>query len=44
MEDCKISTPYIGSFEQLADVLAKGLSKDQFVKLMSKLGLMDIHF
>ena len=43
LEDYKISTPYIGSSEQLADVLTKGLPKDQFTKLISWMGLMDIH-
>ena len=43
LDEYKIFTPYIGSSEQLVNVWTKGLSKDQFVKLTCKLGLMDIH-
>ena len=42
LEDCKINTPYTGSFKQRADVLTKESSKDQFMKPISKLGLIDI--
>ena len=37
LDKYKIITPYVGSSEQLAIVLTKGLSKDQFVKLSGKL-------
>ena len=43
LDEYKTSTPYIGSFKQLANVSITGLSKDQRVKLSSKLGLTDIH-
>ncbi|CAA7406957.1 unnamed protein product [Spirodela intermedia] len=38
-----ISTPYMASHEQLADVLTKGLSDIAFQHLIFKLGLDDIH-
>ena len=38
-----ISIPYISSSEQRADILTKGLPKEQFMKLASKLRLIDIH-
>ena len=38
-----IDIPYIETSEQRADVLIKGLPKEQFMKLIGKLGLIDIH-
>ena len=38
-----IDTPYIARSEHRADVLMKGLPKEQFMKLTGKLGLIDIH-
>ena len=43
LEQNNIRIPYIQSAEQRADVLTKGLTKEHFMKLRSKLGLMDIH-
>ena len=43
LEQNGISISYIGSFEQRANVLTKGLIKEQFMKLTSKLGLINIH-
>ena len=43
LEQNNIQIPYIQSAEQRADVLTKGLPKEHFMKLRSKLGLMDIH-
>ena len=43
LEHKDISISYIGSSEQRADVLTKGLSKEQFMKLIGKLGLIEIH-
>ena len=43
LEENNISIPYISSSEQQADVLTKGLPKEQFMKLASKLRLIDIH-
>ena len=43
LEQNNIRIPYIQSAEQRADVLTKGLPKEHFMKLRSKLGLMDIH-
>ena len=38
-----ISTTYIPSGQQLADVLTKGLPTEHFKELTSKLGMIDIH-
>ena len=38
-----IDTPYIATSEQQADVPTKGLPKEQFMKLIGKLGLIDIY-
>ena len=38
--DC---TPFVPSEDQLADVLTKGLSGEQFQNIVSKLGMDDIH-
>ena len=38
-----IDIPYVETSEQRADVLTKGLPKEQFMKLIGKLGLIDIH-
>lgn len=38
-----ITTAHVGTKEQLADVLTKALGKAQFVNLMSKLGVCDLH-
>ena len=43
LEQHDIDTPYIATSEQRADVLTKGLPKEQFMKLTCKLGLIDIH-
>ena len=43
LEQNDIRIPYIQSSEQRADVLTKGLPKEQFMKLTIKLGLIDIH-
>ena len=43
LEQNDINTRYIRSSEQRADVLTKGLIKEQFMKLTNKLGLINIH-
>ena len=43
LEHNDISTHYSGSSEQRADVLTKGLIKEQFMKLTNKTGLINIH-
>ena len=43
LERKKICTPYIQSAEQCADVLTKGLPKEQFLNIIGNLGLFDIH-
>ena len=43
LEQNDINTRYIGSSEQRADALTKGLIKEQFMKLTNKLGLINIH-
>ena len=43
LEQNNICIPYIQSVEQRADVLTKGLPKEHYMKLGSKLGLIDIH-
>ena len=43
LDKYKIITPYVGSSEQLVEILTKGVSKDQFVKVSGKLWLIDIH-
>ena len=43
LEENNIIIPYISSSMQRADVLTKGLPKEQFMKLASKLRLIDIH-
>ena len=43
LEHNDISIHYVGSSEQRADVLTKGLTKEQFRKLTNKLGLINIH-
>ena len=43
IEENNISIPYISSSEQRANILTKGLPKEQFMKLAIKLRLIDIH-
>ena len=43
LEQNNICIPYIQSGEQRANVLTKGLPKEHFMKLRSKLGLIGIH-
>ena len=43
VEQNDINTCYIETSEQRADVLTKGLIKEQFMKLTNKLGLINIH-
>ena len=38
-----IDIPYVETIEQRADVLTKGLPKEQFMKLIGKLEMIDIH-
>ena len=39
VENKKIDVKYINTKDQIADVLTKGLPKDQFQKLCRKLGM-----
>ena len=43
LEQNDIKTCYIGTSEQRADVLTKGLIKEQFMKQTNKQGLINIH-
>ena len=38
-----VSTRYVGSLQQLADIFTKALGKDKFKALLCKLGVLDIH-
>ena len=43
IQDGSISTKYVNSAHQLADILTKPLGKDLFVPMIRKLGVQDIH-
>lgn len=38
-----ISTSYVRTFDQLADIFTKALGKQQFSYLLGKLGIRDLH-
>jgi hypothetical protein len=38
-----ICTPYVSSQGNLADLLTKGLNNNNFERIVSKLGMIDIH-
>ena len=43
IQDGSISTQFIPSSHQLADMFTKPLGKDPFLSMLSKLGVLDIH-
>ena len=43
IKDGSISTQFIPSSQQLADMLTKPLGKDLFLSMLGKLGVLDIH-
>lgn len=44
IQDGSIIIRHVNSRHQLADVLTKALGKDNFIPIIRKLGLHDIHF
>lgn len=42
IEEGRVQVEFIGTNEQLADILTKALGRDRFIELRSKIGLLEI--